>query len=109
MTRPREVEEGRQYQGVDEELAYTIETTKWGKGATPTSISAKVFDYTEATQAYADVTSTVMPTGSPSAAGTVITLPVLKLLTLDHLYRVEVKFTCNSNVFECYIWVYAER
>ena len=38
----REVKEGTQYQGADEELAYSITTTNWG--SSPSSSSAKAYD-----------------------------------------------------------------
>ncbi len=53
----------------------------------------------------ADVTSTVMPTNSPSVASDVITLSALKLLTLGSSYRVEVKFDADSNTWETYFIV----
>jgi hypothetical protein len=99
----REVTEGRQPQGVDEEVAYTFSTTTYG--GSPTSVSFKVYDDSDS---FADVTSTVCP-GSASVVGDIITLPKLKLLTLNHLYRVEVKFTAGGNVWEPYFTVLAER
>ncbi|MFQ5435377.1 MAG: hypothetical protein ACE5FD_10920 [Anaerolineae bacterium] len=103
MPENREVTEGLQYQGEDEKIAYTISTTPWG--SSPTSISAVVKDVSNAAT---DVTGTVMPTGSPSAAGDVITLPLLQALTAAHLYRVEVKFTCSGNTFEAWFYVQGE-
>ena len=96
----REVVEGIQYQGTDEETPYKITTTPWG--SSPTSISAKAYDESVGE----DVTTTVYPTNSPSAAEDVITLSLLKSLTLDHTYRVEVKFTdSSSNIWEPYFRV----
>ena len=96
----REVVEGIQYQGTDEQVAYKITTTNWG--STPTSISAKAYDESVGE----DVTTTVYPTNSPSAAGNAITLSLLKALTLDHTYRIEVKFTDSSgNIQEPYFRV----
>jgi hypothetical protein len=101
MAIAREVKEGRQAQGTEEQIAYTVTTTPWG--STPTSISVKVWDVTRGKRL--DVTSTVMPTNSPTASGDVITLSLLKLLTVGHTYRVEVKFTASGNVFEPYFFV----
>ena len=96
----REIVEGIQYQGTDEQIAYKITTTPWG--STPTSISVKAYDESIGE----DVTTTVYPTNSPSAAGDVITLSLLKALTLDHTYRIEVKFTDSSgNIQEPYFRV----
>lgn len=105
MSVKREVTQGTIKQGVDESIAYTLTTTPWG--SSPSSVSVVVYDVT-AGSANTDVTSTVMPTNSPSVSGDVITLSPLKLLTLDHKYRVEVKFTCSGNVFEAYCHVLAE-
>jgi hypothetical protein len=93
----------RQSQGVDEEIVYSITTTAWGTG--PSSVSFKVYDDSAD---FADVTSTVCP-GSASVVGDVITLPKLKALTPNHIYRVEVKFTAGGNVWEPYFTVLAER
>lgn len=92
-------------QGIDEEIAYQLTTTNWG--SSPSSVSVKVYDI--AGGGYTDVTSTVMPTNSPSVNGDVITLSALKLLTYGKTYRVEVKFTCSGNVFEAYCEIQAER
>ena len=100
----RTVEEGVQPQGVDEEISYTLTTT--AVGSTPTTVSVKVYDQSND---YTDVTATVMPTGSPSVVGDVITLPALKLLTLGRLYRVEVKYTVSGNIIETWFTVLAER
>lgn len=103
---PREVKEGPQKQGVDEQIYYLLTTTPWG--SSPGAVSVAAYDYSQATDAYTDVTATVL-SGAASVSGDVITLPVLKSLTEDHLYRVEIKFTCSGNVFEAYVWVQAER
>jgi hypothetical protein len=102
MSSVREVVEGAQAQGEDEQVVYTITTTPWG--STPTSPAVVV----KRDDTGADVTSTVMPTNSPSILGDVITLSTLKLLTADVVYRVEVKFTTGGNVLECYFMVSAE-
>ena len=105
MNAIREVKEGRQRQGVDESIAYTITTTPWGSA--PSAVAVVVYDVTPGTRTV--VTTTVMPAGSPSVIGDVITLPPLTLLTDGKTYRVEVKFTCSGNVFETFIVVEAEQ
>ena len=94
MATTREVKEGLQYQGPDEELAYTITSTPWE--STPTSPTAKAYDEDNSD---ADVTVTVL-SGSASASGDVITTPIVKSLTLGRTYRIEVKFTVGTNVWE---------
>lgn len=95
----REVLEGKQYQGEDESIAYTLDVS--AIGSSPSSVSVVVKDVTNGTV----VTSTVMPTGSPSVSGNVITLPALKLLTAGVLYRVEVMYTISGNILESYFYV----
>jgi hypothetical protein len=100
MAQILEVSQGTQYQSADERLAYKITTTNFG--SSPTSVSVKAYDES----VNEDVTSTVFPTNSPSVAGDVITLSLLRDLTVDHSYRIEVKFTdSNSNIWECYFRV----
>jgi hypothetical protein len=103
MPSVREVVEGRQYQGVDEGIIYTILATPWSPG--PSSVSVVVKDMTDNRK---DVTLTVMPAGLPSVAGDVIMLPKLKALTYKHLYRIEVKFTGGGNDWEVPVYVQAE-
>lgn len=94
----REVDEGLQYQGEDEEIAYSVDVSNVGDS--PTSPSVVVKD------AYGqDVTSTVMPTNTPSVSGNVITLSKLKNLVPGVEYRVEVKFTISGSIFEHYFRV----
>ena len=78
----REIKESPMVQGVDEIIAYTLTTTPWGSD--PSSTAVVVWDVTE--NARTDVTSTVMPTNSPSESGDVITLSALKLLTATKRY-----------------------
>lgn len=105
----REIVEGLQVQGAEEEITRSLTVpASWG---TPTGTpTVKVYSHSESTGAYTDVTSTVMPLGAASVAGQVITLPELKALTEDVLYRVEVKFdTSEGNVLEAFAWVRGER
>lgn len=107
MTASREIKEGQQVQGVGESIAYRLTTTRWG--SSPSAISVKVFTIDGAGDK-TDVTSTVMPTGSASAAGDVITLPLLTALKKGILYRVEVAFTDgNGNTFEPFAYVLGEE
>ena len=96
--------QGRQPQGVGEEIAYTLTTTPWG--ASPTSVSLTVRDVTDA-QPGADVTATVAP-GSCTVAGDVITTPLIKSLTVAHVYRVELAFRCGAQKFVAWFELEAE-
>jgi len=99
MSEILEVNEGLQYQSADEELAYSITTTNWASSPTSSSVVA----YDENTNTV--VTTTVFPTNSPSESGDVITLSLLKALVIGTLYRIEVKFTTGTNIYECYFRV----
>ena len=98
----REVVEGPQVQGVDEAVAYSIDTANWG--GSPSSVSAVVKQVSDGT----DVTSTVMAPNSPSVATDTITLSPLDTLTEGERYKVEVKFDISTDTFECYFFVIAE-
>ena len=95
-----EVLEGLQHQSANEEIAYAITTTPWGSSPSNIVVTAYDEEYSDA-----DVTATVFPTNTPSALGDVITLSKLKALTKDHTYRIEVKFTSGTNIFECFFRV----
>ena len=102
----REVVEGIQYQGVDEQIIYSLTTTNWGSNPTAT-VSVKAYDVTDD---YTDVSGTVL-SGSASVSDDVITLPKVKSLTLGHLYRIEVQFTITGvgTPFEAYIQIEGTR
>lgn len=93
-----QVVEETQKQTSGESIKYTIDTDSYppdGVGV-PTIASATVFDVSDDS----DVTDTVMPAGSVTIATTIITLKPLIALTVGRTYRVQVKFTKNTNVFE---------
>lgn len=99
----REVSEGQQIQGVDEEIIYTITTTNWTSN--PASPSMVVKDVTlDNGLVTGDVTS-----GSMSVSADIITLKTIKSLVEAHRYRVEVKFSAGGNVFEPYFYIRAEE
>ena len=104
----REILEGLQGQGIDEEITYTLTIpTSWGTPAAP--LTVKAYSVNETTGALTDVTSTVLPTGSGSIASQVITLPEMKALTVDVLYRVEVKFATGTDIKEAFGYVRGEQ
>jgi hypothetical protein len=105
MTELRQIKEGNIPQGVSEEAIYTLDVSAWGND--PTSVSVDVFPWANNAKE-ATVKSTVMPTGSPTVSGNVITLPTLKSLTDGVTYRVEVTFTVSSNKLIAYFLVKAE-
>lgn len=102
MSDLRRIIESPVYQGVEEIISYTLDTSPWG--SSPGTISVKVYDKAD----NSDVTGTVMPTNSPSVSGDVITLSPLKSLTTGHSYRIEIKFVCSGNTFEAWGVVVAD-
>lgn len=99
----REVREGLQLQGEDEQIVYTITTTPWASD--PANVAVVVKD--EKTS-FTNVTETVT-SGSVAVNGDVITTPTIKALKPGHTYRVEVKFSSGGNVYECYFRLRGQR
>ena len=93
-----EVKEGLQEQSSGETIIYTLDANATGWTATPVIVGVIVIDEDDG----ADVTSTVMPSGSHSVSGSVITLKPLTALTVDKTYQIKVKFTGGGNTFEPY-------
>jgi hypothetical protein len=96
----RRIIESPLYQGVDEQIAYTLTTTPWG--SSPSSVAVVLKN-----SAGTDVSSTCL-SGSASVAGDVITTPVVKSLTADAIYRLEIKFTVSSNIMEVWADIYGQ-
>ena len=94
---------GSYFQGNDEQIVYTIDVSEWGES--PSAVTFKVFDVSDGTRT--DVTADTM-TGAATISLDEITLPVLKSLTAGKVYRVEIKFTADGQIFEPYIKVLAE-
>lgn len=104
----REIIEGKQEQGIEEEITYKLTVpASWGVPTTP--LTVKAYSYNEVTEVYTDVTTTVFPVGAGSISLQVITLPEMKALTLGVLYRVEIKFATGTDIKEVYVWVRAAR
>lgn len=98
-----EIKEGLLEQSSNESHPYQITTTPWA--SSPTVGTVTVYD--ESTDA--DVTATVMSSGSHSDSGNVITLKPLAALTAGHTYRVEVLFTSGSSTWDCHFHVKCPR
>ena len=100
----REITESPLWQGVDEEVAYTLTTTPWG--SSPSNESVKLYSFDGST--FTDVTSTNL-SGSASVSGDVITTPRVISLEADTKYRLEIKFTSGGNVYETWAWINGQR
>lgn len=95
-------------QGEDEKRPYTFDFTGLGTTA-PTNPVCVVYDVTDSTS-WQDVTSTVLPTNSPSAAGAIVTTSLLQALTRDHTYRLECKAAgAGGSAYEGFVLIKATR
>lgn len=102
MNSDREVIEGKQFQGEDEIIAYTLDVSAIGVPTSPVVVVKDV-------AAGSVVTSTAMPVNVPTVDGSVITLSPLRALTAGRLYRVEVAYTVAGNTLESYFYVQAQE
>jgi hypothetical protein len=102
MNSDREVIEGKQFQGEDEIIAYTVDVAAIGVPTSPVVVVKDV-------AAGSVVTSTVMSPNVPTVEGSVITLSPLRALTAGRLYRVEVKYVVEANTLESYFYVQAQE
>jgi len=97
-----EVAEGTQSQGVDEQLSWQIDVSKWGNNPSNISVVAYINN--------SDITDLVFPTNSPSATNNIITLSPLCNLSMGVTYRIEVSFTTDdSSQWECFFKVACEH
>ncbi len=90
-----EVQEGLRFQHPDEIIVRTVTFANVTSG-TVVSPVVLVFDEHDNDK---DVTTTVMPTNSPSVVSPIVTLSELKLLVERHTYRVEVLADDGTNTF----------
>lgn len=93
-----EVTEGLQFQSTAEELIWAIDTSNRGTPTSPSVASVK-------DKAGADKKSDVMPSGSASVSGDVISLPKLQDLTAGDRYEIRVTYTISGNKHETFIHV----
>ena len=84
------------YQTDKDNKIYALDLSNWGLGG-PTS---PVIDSVTRKSDNVDVTSIVIPSGSPSVNGTTITLPLLGSLVLKEQYLVRVTFTDTGSTWE---------
>jgi hypothetical protein len=98
-----EVIQGTQSQTTAEQISYSLDVSLWGSAPAPVSVTVL-----DASDSFADVTTTVMPSGSASVTGNVISLPKLRALTAGHLYKILVLFDIGGNREEGFIQVLCE-
>ena len=113
MADVRQIKEAQQNDpwvfGTEESIPPTLTVpSTWGTPTPASTPTVKVYSYVSGS--YTDVTSTLIPSGSASISGQVITLPSLTAGTEDVLYRIEVKFTTSEgSTLEAHGWLLCKR
>lgn len=97
----REILEGRQRQGTNDSITYTVDVTPLG--SSPTSPAVAAYDARGR-----DVTAQLFPSGSASVSGNVITLPACTGVYAGEDYRVVVTFTLGGRDLSVYIPIRGE-
>lgn len=96
MTKRRTIE--TYSQGQDERVAYILDVTPWGN--TPSNPVVKIYSIAD-DGTLTDVSSTNLE-GNPAINGNEITLPIVKSLVPETVYRLEIKFDVGGNTLETY-------
>jgi hypothetical protein len=91
-------------QGIGESISYNLNAAPWS--TVPTDPEVYVYD---ASANYASVKATVMPAGTPSVSGSVITLPPLTNLSDGRLYRVAMIWDSWQQTWWAYCDIRGER
>lgn len=89
--------------GVDESLPWTICTSPWASSPLAASFVAK-----DISNAYLDVSASLLGSSGSSISSNDITTPTISGLTAGHSYRIEVKFTTTGKTWECFFVILAE-
>lgn len=93
------------FQGEDEKIMYSIETTEWG--SSPTNVVVKGYNVSSGSRV--DQSDTILE-GVYSVVDDVIFLPRIKSLVPGNLYRIEIKFdSVNGNTYEAYFDIFGEH
>lgn len=93
-------------QGRNEGPIYSFDAGEWG--SSPVVNSVKVWEM-EGSEPKTDVTSTCIPSGSASVAGTIVTLPNIYTPTAKTRYWVAVNITFgDGSILEPYFIIEAE-
>lgn len=98
-----------QLSGTNESAIYTVDTTDFSTTVAVTSITATAYDVSTTPGTPADVTSTVIPSGSPSAVAGTITLPAITALSIGTTYEIWVKFTFGSGNYTRYFEIVCSK
>ena len=107
----REIYQGLQEQGSSEVITYTLTTTNWGSDPINPVATVYLLKLDGSNEAIdEDVTATVMPSGSATVSGDVITWKPLQLLTKGRKYRLEMYFEfAGGNSMEAYAIIEGTR
>jgi hypothetical protein len=97
----RIIKESPLYQGVDEQIAYTLTTTPWGSNPSSPVLVLKDSGGNDVTATYT--------TGSTTVSGDVITTKTVRNLIAGQIYRLEIKFTIGGSVLEAWAELHAQE
>lgn len=108
MAQFREVLEGEQNQGVDENILWQLRTNVKDENDLYVNVTSvvSVKAYSIINGVRTDVSSTTL-SGTPSYSGRVITLPAFgnNQIVVNTLYRLEVKYLVAGNTLEDFIMI----
>lgn len=102
MAASREVIEGRQRQGIDEQIAYVFMLPT---GSAPAYPVFTLWDVTGGTRT--DVTATKL-TGAGSVTGDEVTSPLVCALDTGRSYRLQLAYETQGNVLSVYVQIDGE-
>lgn len=102
MAISREVIEGRQWQGTDEQIAYVFVLPT---GTSPENPAVALYDVTGG--ARVDVTATKL-TGSPLVVGDEVTSPAVHDLAEGRAYRLHLAYETQGNIFSVFALIDGE-
>ena len=91
---------GKKWQGEDEEVEYSVDTTIWG-GYT-SDAEATLLD------GNGDDVSATHLSGAVAVVGNVITTPLVIALGVDIRYTLQILWVCGANTFEAYCYIIGE-
>ena len=91
---------GKKWQGEDEEIAYSVDTTIWG-GYT-SDVAVTLLD------GNGDDVSGTHLSGAAAVVGNVITTPLVVALGVDIRYTLQILWVCGANTFEAYCYIIGE-
>ncbi len=91
---------GKKWQGEDEEVAYSVDTTPWGGYDSDEAVTLLDGNGVDVSVAHL--------AGAASVVGEVITTPLVTALIPGIKYTLQILWVCGANTFEAYCYVIGE-